>query len=70
MKPLLRRLDRLERARQPVVDEHGVTLRERLARGRQRLRETGHISVPQPQWVVDRMRSILIPAAARPAARL
>ena len=66
MKALQRRLDRLENARQPLIDAWGQTLLERLARGRQRLMDVGHVSSPPPRWVVDRMRSITGRRAARP----
>ena len=65
MKALSRRLERLERATQPEIDAFGVTLRERLERGRQRLREAGHVGSPAPQWVVDRLRSTLSVGASR-----
>ena len=65
MKALQRRLDRLENARQPLIDAWGQTLLERLERGLQRVRDAGLVSSPPPQWVVDRMRSISGRRAAR-----
>ncbi len=59
MKALKRRLEKLETARRPVVDEWGQTLRERLERGLQRVRDSGHVSNPAPQWAVDRLLGAL-----------
>ena len=60
MKPLLRRLEKLERARRPVVDEWGVTLRERMERSLQRVREAGLTPTPAPAWAVERLRSSVL----------
>lgn len=68
MKALNRRLDRLEISRRPQVDAFGVSLLDRLARGRQRLLDAGHVSSPPPQWAVDRLRAAFGLGGRRTAA--
>lgn len=69
MKALNRRLRKLETVRRPQVDAFGVSLLERLARGRKRLLDAGHVPSPAPQWALDRLRWAL-DLGARPAAGL
>jgi hypothetical protein len=59
MKALTRRLEKLEKAREPVVDELGQTMLQRLERGYQLLRDAGY-EVPETPVRTDFPRGLSI----------